>query len=449
MDPLMYLYFMMGSILFMVELLVGECFFMKSVFRRPFFARRFRIACAVALPVVALINLGYWYFALTFGFGTLVGGIVVIVTYLLMFALSLAMLAYCYNAPFSVLLMSGAAGYASQHLVSNVISVIRVFTNADVLAFSGPLPALIFNLAQVVVFAVVGIPIYFLFVRPANRIDAPVLVTKRVVGLSLTTLLITLAFNCARDLFASESTGLYVISCLFSVMCCLFVLIVRSDILEQSGLRRERDMINRLSYDEKRQYEMSKENIELINIKCHDIRHQLDSLAMRSGPAFARELSELRDAVSIYDAMLHTGNETLDTVLIERSLYCEKHGIRLTCNADGSALWFMSESEICSFFGNALSNAVEAVSALDDPEKRVISLVVRRAAGQVSVLTENYCDGPVRFERGMPVTTKPDARYHGFGVKSMMRIAEKYGGTLSLSAQGNVFRMCAIFQPPE
>jgi len=45
---------------------------------------------------------------------------------------------------------------------------------------------------------------------------------------------------------------------------------------------------------------------------------------------------------------------------------------------------------------------------------------------------------------GLPQTTKGDARWHGFGVKSIRRIVQQHGGTLTMQAQDGMFRLVAL-----
>lgn len=51
-------------------------------------------------------------------------------------------------------------------------------------------------------------------------------------------------------------------------------------------------------------------------------------------------------------------------------------GIILNCMADGACLDFMDAVDIYTIFGNALDNAIESVSKLEDPEQRMISVMV-------------------------------------------------------------------------
>lgn len=52
---------------------------------------------------------------------------------------------------------------------------------------------------------------------------------------------------------------------------------------------------------------------------------------------------------------------------------------------------------------------------------------------------ENFYEGDLRFVDGLPVTTKGDPNYHGFGLKSIRSTAEKYGGTVSVQAEDGLF----------
>lgn len=142
--------------------------------------------------------------------------------------------------------------------------------------------------------------------------------------------------------------------------------------------------------------------------------------------------------------MVETGNEALDTILTEKSLTCSSVGIVLSVIADGSALARMSAADIYSFFGNALDNAIEAVSRLADPEQNTISLTITRCGKMAAGNMENPYPTEPTFKDGLPQTTKADATNHGFGVRSMRATAERYGGTLHVGAEDGVFYLNAL-----
>ena len=294
---------------------------------------------------------------------------------------------------------------------------------------------------------------YPLFIRRIEKngllqIDDPVMV--------LVTALV-IVVNMALDLVVKDvavpSLGVptYDTNTLTTVylLLCVYIMYSVFEIVYVRKLRMNMAAMERLRATEARQYEMSRENIEAINIKCHDLKHQIRALAA-GGTVDGRVLDEISGEVGVYDSVVKSGNDALDTILTEKSLYCEKHGITLSCIADGAALAFVEPADLYSFFGNALDNAIEAVERLDDPERRSIGLVVRRAGDMVSVHVENYFDGKVRFgSEGLPVTCKEDGANHGFGTRSMRMIVETAGGSLTYRADGDVFCLDALVPVPE
>ena len=233
------------------------------------------------------------------------------------------------------------------------------------------------------------------------------------------------------------------------LLLCVYIMYSVFEIVYNRRLQMNMAAIERLRATEARQYQMSRENIEAINIKCHDLKHQIRALASGDATVSSRVLDEISREVDVYDSVVKSGNDALDTILTEKSLYCEKHGITLSCIADGAALDFVEPTDLYSFFGNALDNAIEAVERMADPERRSIGLVVRRTGDMVSIHVENYFDGNISFGgEGLPNTRKPDEANHGFGVRSMRMIAESLGGSLTCRTQEDVFHLDALIPIP-
>lgn len=76
---------------------------------------------------------------------------------------------------------------------------------------------------------------------------------------------------------------------------------------------------------------------------------------------------------------------------------------------------------------------------------RSINLTVKREAGLVSIREDNFFEGELHFEDGLPRTTKSDRSNHGFGMRSIRRCAEEYGGELRVRAEGGVFSLTMLF----
>ena len=228
------------------------------------------------------------------------------------------------------------------------------------------------------------------------------------------------------------------------------VLLLQNSLEKKQHAEQELEMIQQLWYRQQDQYRLSQENIDLINRKCHDLKHQMAAIRhMKDDEEINRQLKEMEHSVMIYDSVVKTGNPVLDTVLTEKSLYCEEHQIVMTCMADGSHLDFIDKVDLYTMFGNAIDNAVESVMKLSEKEKRVIQVSVFNEKNLLMIRVKNHCEGKLKFVNGLPVTTKKDKGYHGFGLKSMEHTAEKYGGTVVCQQLDNAFVLQILLPIPQ
>ena len=204
----------------------------------------------------------------------------------------------------------------------------------------------------------------------------------------------------------------------------------------------EVDTLQNILQMQYKNYQLSQESIEIVNQKYHDLKHQIALLKSEAGsPKSVEYLEKMEKEIKIYEAQNKTGNKVLDAVLTSKSLYCQNNGIGLTCVADGSALNFMEDMDISALFGNILDNAIESVQKLNEQEKRLIHLSVAKQKQFLRIRCENYCEEQLKFENGMPVTTKKDRRFHGFGMKSIKSTAAKYGGSVTTDLKKNWFEL--------
>lgn len=233
---------------------------------------------------------------------------------------------------------------------------------------------------------------------------------------------------------------------LYALICCVFALGLQCGLFEHTKLKeRNRELeqdkvvLEELLSREQKHYAFTRDTIELVNVKCHDLKHQIAVLRSMGEAEREKSLKEMEQAIMIYGNIAKTGNETLDTILTEKSFLCEKYGIRFTYMIDGESLAFMAPEDISSLFGNAIDNAIESVLKESEAEKRVIKLNASAKRSYLCIHFENYCAENVRFKDGVPLTSKEDRKNHGFGVKSMIFIVKKYGGSFDMRQEGCLF----------
>ncbi len=207
-------------------------------------------------------------------------------------------------------------------------------------------------------------------------------------------------------------------------------------------VRKELEAVQNMLQNQYVQYKQSRESIELINYKYHDLKHQIAVLRSEEDPKKREEfLNRMEEEIRQYEAQNKTGNKVLDTVLTTKSLYCAKHGITFTCVADGTLLDFMDVMDICSIFGNALDNAIECEVKIPEKEKRLIHVTVSKQKQFLILRFENYCEETLQYQEGTPVTTKKEKEFHGYGLKSIQYTVNKYEGAVSVNLEDNWFEL--------
>ena len=280
---------------------------------------------------------------------------------------------------------------------------------------------------------VVALLLYGLFVR---YIEAPILERIRshtVFPSWILMLLGCLVLNSYAGFYNETSCTYYLALLLIDTV----VLFYQYTIYQTLGLERENETVRLLLTQSSKQYQIAKQNMEQVNIKCHDLRHQI-RLFRGAGRIDESVLKEMEQAVDAYDTTVKTGNPALDVLLTEKNQICRSKQIGFTCMADGKGLAYMEPADLYALFGNALENAIEATEQLTDPAQKQIVLTVRPVEGFCSVHLQNYTKEPLRLENGLPVTSKQDRLNHGFGTRSMQLLVEKYGGELTFQQEADV-----------
>ena len=402
-----------------------------------------RLACAALFTVIAVIPLVFSDPTDSRSTRNLVHQLLFFTTLL---AGMTAMVSISRSASVWTSLFCSTAAYTAQNISSSAMSLVRLTAlGSDVSTFAEPLN----TIASIMVFGSLYALFYLLFVRRVQQESLLAIKDPQMLLLFAVVSLGVIGFDVLIKSLMYGGVGFVqtVLLRLVHLLVCVFVLFSEYQILYEQKSRADAAVLERILAERARQYEESRQNIDAINVKCHDIRHQIELLA-KDGGSGHDALASLAEEVSIYDSHVRTGNDVLDTVLSEKSLLCHRSGVTLSCIADGSALAHMSSMDIYSLFGNALDNALSAVRRLPDPEQRSISVIVRRHGSMVSIHVENRFEGHLVFESGLPVTTNSDKESHGFGTKSMRLVAQKYEGTLTMNARNGLFQTDIIMPIP-
>mgnify|MGYP000538149093 FL=1 len=196
------------------------------------------------------------------------------------------------------------------------------------------------------------------------------------------------------------------------------------------------------------QYRNYQESIDLINMKYHDLKHQIAGLRAETDIDKRTEwLDAMEDDIRGFESVTNTGNKVLDTIIAGKIMHGQKYDIKFTCVIDGKLLEFMHVTDICTIFGNAIDNAIENVVMIKDIEKRIIHVTVSAKNKFVLIQFQNYCEvKPNEDKRGVRLfeSSKADKRNHGFGLKSIQYTVDKYDGTMKAGMNKDWFELTIL-----
>ena len=251
---------------------------------------------------------------------------------------------------------------------------------------------------------------------------------------------------CGLSLVSQSRGFLYIHSLYAMLVVCLILMTQRGQMIREIE-RIEFQQREQLWEKNRLQYQISKDSMAVVNQHYHDLKHQIRALAdMTDNDKKKAYLSEMEENIAAYDAVLHTGNEHLDTVLTEKKLICHNRGIQLSCIADGQAVAFMDEIDLYTLLGNALDNAIEANEGLGPDSHRWISLQIQKRKGLLLIEIANPYHGSLQMTPdGSIKTSKQDAESHGYGVKSIKSIVEKYKGQMTIHTENQRFLLRMVF----
>jgi hypothetical protein len=283
-----------------------------------------------------------------------------------------------------------------------------------------------------------------LIFRPRVRLIAGRNTRRSVILLSVFTVAFVNILTCIARVYESESFAMNMVVKVFVILFSFVVLMLGRGIFSESRHAREKSVLRELRKQDQLQFETVKASMDMVNMKCHDLRHIFNKIEDK---LTEEEASTLKEAMTFYDASIKTGNDVMDIVLCEKKVLCEKNGIRFSCDANGKGFSFLSATETYSLFGNIIDNAIEAVKKLQDEEKKMILLYCGEEDGKLSIEEMNYYEGELQMIDGVPTTTKPDAARHGYGTKSIRYITEQHKGTVDIGLKDGMFSMKLTFPP--
>lgn len=217
---------------------------------------------------------------------------------------------------------------------------------------------------------------------------------------------------------------------------------------KNQNLKKEYQILEIKRTSEEEKYREMAQVLEKNRIQIHDIKNHLlllrEFAVKENYDELKQYLNEVWGEYTATKGKMWTQNEVLDTFLDKKMQEAEMEGMEFRIEADVLRKVPLTKTELCVLFGNLLDNAIEACSKIQVGKKK-ISVKISRKKNFLFIFIANTIQERPREKKGELVSDKKNAELHGYGLKSVKQIVEKYGGTFQYEIKDDQFEVHIAF----
>lgn len=287
--------------IYLLELVLGTWIFIRGQEKKTNFAVRLSVSCLVVYLVCQWTGVFIRDYVSTYT--KLVGTL----KYIFDFFMMMLLFYHCFQLKWKEVIFFSTSGYALQNISHYVYVIIRTFT-LDQYAVND-----IWNeITEYTCFITIYLLAYYL-TRKSCRMENSGIENRNIITIAIITVFLAIVLSNQVPLGDPDCLIYY----LYDIFSLLVVLFIQYGLVENNELRKEKDMIEQMLSIKKEQQEMAKDTIALINLKCHDLKHQVHVFEQH-GVLDTKVIRDIKDTIQTYDSMIRTGNDALDIILTEK-----------------------------------------------------------------------------------------------------------------------------------
>ena len=247
---------------------------------------------------------------------------------------------------------------------------------------------------------------------------------------------------------SEDQTGTWILLSMALLFSILFYRLSRQREMEREIARLKQEQAEILERDYQALSRTYESNAKLY----HDLHNHMEALyqCLTQGDIgeAIRYCEDLRAPVQGISQMVWTGDKAMDALISSKMALAEQAQIKTKANIEYPHNTNIRGADLVAILGNLLDNALEAAQAAP-AALRFFNLTIRRIHHMLIIKVENGYGHPPVEENGNLRTSKADKSLHGWGLKSVQAVAERYDGTVTVDSQAGVFQAVVTlsFQP--
>lgn len=171
--------------------------------------------------------------------------------------------------------------------------------------------------------------------------------------------------------------------------------------------------------------------MEKNRIQTHDIKNHLLVLKeygkKEQWDLLLSYLDEISEEIYQVRKTAWTQVEIIDMLLNQKKMKAESKGIAFHIHANAIGKVSLTDTDICALFGNLLDNAIEACEKIQS-QNRWIKINIVRKSKMLHITIANSMEEIPIVKEGKLITKKQERGQHGYGIKSVQYVVQKYHG---------------------
>lgn len=178
----------------------------------------------------------------------------------------------------------------------------------------------------------------------------------------------------------------------------------------------------------------------------HDMRNHIMVIASylnNNEVENAKEyLSVMLDNLNKVYSYVNTGNSVMNYIINSKLEYAHEKGIEVKAEIENLSFKKIGSVDFSSLLGNTLDNAIEASLNIKEP---FVYVGILKKRGYDTILIKNRIEKSVLETNPELNTVKGNFQSHGYGVKQIKEITEKYDGIIDIYEENNMFCVNILF----
>lgn len=189
-------------------------------------------------------------------------------------------------------------------------------------------------------------------------------------------------------------------------------------------------------------YKSISENYDNLKRKTHEFKNQISCIESLLDKKQYSKLEEYTK--TIYGSLNHdldvinTNNVIVNAILNTKYQEANSKGIVFVFRVNDLSGLNVKDEDVVTILANLLNNAIEACETCED--KKIIKFKFVKEGNKIIIAVKNTFNYEVIFENGEIKSTKTSSLdEHGIGIRNVLKIIEKYGGSYVIENENKEF----------